>query len=172
MPKVSMVVVMMESWLTPFGDEMAQDDEPQGDVEQGQADDHQAHDGAGTEGDLQPLVQGVLGAGGGAVGGEGGRAHAQEAGQAGEEAAGDEGEGHPGVLRVQHEGHEGEQDEDQQENEGDDPVLPLQVDHGPFLHVAGDALHVGGARVLLFHVTEEIIGESQGHDGAQRRQDE
>ncbi len=147
-----------------FRDEMAQDDEPQRDVQQGQADDHQAHDGAGAEGDLQPLVQGVLGAGGGAVGGESGRAHAQEAGQAGEEAAGDEGERHPGVLRMQHERHEGKENEDQEEDERHDPVLPLEVDHGPFLHVAGDALHVGRARVLFFHETIKIVCKSERQD--------
>ena len=98
---------MMASWLGPSGNEIAQDDEPQGNIKQGQADDDQAHDGAGAEGDLQPLVQGVLGAGRGAIGSERSRAHAQKAGQAREKPTGDESERHPGILGVQHVGHEG-----------------------------------------------------------------
>ena len=83
-----------------FRDEMVQDNEPDRDVEQGQADDHQPHHGAGTESDLQSLVQRNLGAGRGAVGSEGRRAHAQETGQARKETAGDESERHPWVLGV------------------------------------------------------------------------
>ena len=59
-----------------------------------------------------------------------------------------------------------------QEDESHDPVLPFQVDHGPFLHVAGDALHVGSARILFLHETVEIVCKRERHDRSQRRQEE
>ena len=116
---------------------------------------------------MQTFVQAVLliAAGlGDAPGGVGGRFHADEAGQTGEETAGEEGDRHDVVLHVEV-GHHGEDDGNDNEEEGNNFVLLLEVGHGAFAHVARYLLHAVCAFIGLLHVEEEYSGECQCDDG-------
>ena len=75
--------------------------EPERDVHQPEADDRQAHHGARAEGDLQALVERLLGRRGGPVAGGGGGLHAEPAGQAAKEPARKERERHELALHLQ-----------------------------------------------------------------------
>ena len=145
--------------------ELVEHDIPDANVEKTEADDNEAHDGAGSKGDLQASIEpfaATLGSSGRCCGG---CPHPDVTAKAAKEPPRKEGHGHKRIL----DSLLGQKEEDAQKDEkdhGDDHVLPSQVSHGSFSHIARDFDHPVRALTCFGHLLVEEHGEAECEDGS------
>ena len=146
-----------------FGrDKVVQNKEPNRNVEQCQTDNHQTHNGARTESHFKAAVERVAGRIGRTCRSVGGGLHSEETGQAREETARQEREPNPRVLQPE-DRHNAEKHGQHHKDDNHHLVLLFQIGHRALAHVSRNLFHQVGALVLLHHLTEEEVSETQRH---------
>ena len=141
-----------------------EDKPPYGYVQKPQADDGETHDGSAPERDPESSVEGFpdgVGSPGGCISRS---PHSDESRKAGEESSRQESERHPGILKIESVGHYCEDNRKDDENDGDDLILLLEIGHRSFPHVLCDFFHRRGSLIFFPHLAVEKPGKEKGQD--------